>query len=62
MVNGYTAFCITKLDILDTLPEIKLGVAYRSNGKVIDYFPSSSAELAAVEVSTPSFRISFNIV
>lgn len=50
MVNGYTAFCVTKLDILDTLPEIKLGVAYKLNGKVIDYFPSSSAELASVEV------------
>lgn len=25
MVNGYTAICLTKLDILDTLPEIKIG-------------------------------------
>jgi adenylosuccinate synthase len=26
MVNGYTSICLTKLDILDTLPEIKVGV------------------------------------
>lgn len=26
MVNGYTALCLTKLDILDTLPEIKVAV------------------------------------
>ena len=26
MVNGYTAICLTKLDILDTLKEIKVGV------------------------------------
>ena len=31
---------LTKLDILDTQPEIKIGVAYKVNGKVIDYFPS----------------------
>lgn len=50
MVNGYTLICITKLDILDTLEEIKLGVAYKLNGKKLDYFPSSSDELAQVEV------------
>lgn len=26
MVNGYTAICLTKLDILDTLSEIQIGV------------------------------------
>ncbi|CAG4988165.1 unnamed protein product [Parnassius apollo] len=50
MVNGYTSLCLTKLDILDTLKEIKVGVAYKLNGKVIDYFPSSMAELSNVEV------------
>jgi adenylosuccinate synthase len=42
--------CITKLDILDTLAEIKVGVSYKSKGKKIDYFPSNTAELGAVEV------------
>lgn len=50
MVNGYTGLCITKLDILDILPEIKLGVAYTIDGKKIDHFPSSVSELAKVEV------------
>ncbi|XP_068618879.1 adenylosuccinate synthetase [Battus philenor] len=50
MVNGYTSLCLTKLDILDTLKEIKIGVAYKLNGKVIDYFPSSMTELSNVEV------------
>lgn len=52
MVNGYTMLCITKLDILDTLPEIKLGVGYKLKGKNIDYFPSSASDLAKVEVCT----------
>lgn len=42
---------LTKLDILDVLPEIKVGVSYRLNGKEINYFPTSTSELAAVEVS-----------
>ncbi|XP_045502846.1 adenylosuccinate synthetase isoform X2 [Colias croceus] len=50
LVNGYTSLCLTKLDILDNLQEIKVGVAYKLNGKKIDYFPSSMTELSAVEV------------
>lgn len=42
--------CVTKLDILDVLPELKIAVGYKKNGKLIDYFPSSAAELATVEV------------
>lgn len=26
LVNGYTCICVTKLDILDTLPEIKVAI------------------------------------
>jgi len=49
MVNGYTKICLTKLDILDTLPDIKMCVAYKKNGQIIDYFPSSAAELSIIE-------------
>ncbi|XP_014278023.1 adenylosuccinate synthetase isoform X1 [Halyomorpha halys] len=49
MVNGYTAICITKLDILDTLEEIEMCVSYVNNGSVLSYFPSSSDELASVQ-------------
>lgn len=50
MVNGYTALCLTKLDILDTLSEIKIAVSYNLNGKIINHFPSSSTEVASVIV------------
>ncbi|XP_015597867.1 adenylosuccinate synthetase [Cephus cinctus] len=49
MVNGYTCICLTKLDILDTLSEIKVAVRYRLDGKEIDYFPSNASVLARVE-------------
>ena len=40
-VNGYTAIALTKMDILDTLPEIQIGVRYLKNGKPLPHFPSS---------------------
>lgn len=49
IVNGYTSIFVTKLDILDTLSEIKVCIGYRLNGKEIDYFPSHAADLAKVE-------------
>ncbi|XP_063231514.1 adenylosuccinate synthetase [Bacillus rossius redtenbacheri] len=55
MVNGYTALCLTKLDILDTLPELKMAVAYRSKGKVLDHFPANAAEVGSVEVEYEKF-------
>lgn len=48
-INGYTAFCVTKLDILDTLKEVKIAVGYKLNGKKINYMPSTAADLAKVE-------------
>lgn len=51
MINGYTALCLTKLDILDTLSELKLGVGYTLRGKKIEFFPSTASDLADVEVS-----------
>ncbi|XP_065200438.1 adenylosuccinate synthetase [Planococcus citri] len=50
MVNGYGKLCITKLDILDGLEEIKLGVSYRLDGKPLKHFPSDASKLAQVEV------------
>ena len=44
-LNGLTGVVLTRLDVLDILPQIKICVAYRLDGKVIDYFPSSTAAL-----------------
>ena len=40
MVNGYTSLAVTKLDILDKMEEIKVGVAYIKNGAPLEHFPS----------------------
>lgn len=33
---------LTKLDILDALDEVKVGVSYKLNGKRIPYFPGTA--------------------
>ncbi len=40
-INGFTGAAITRLDVLDILPRLKICVAYKLDGKRIDYFPSS---------------------
>lgn len=35
------SIALTKLDILDVLDEIKVGVAYKLNGKRIPHFPGN---------------------
>lgn len=42
MINGYDSFNLTKLDVLDKLPEIKVGVKYMVDGKEISGFPGQS--------------------
>jgi adenylosuccinate synthase len=51
-VNSYTAINLTKLDILDTFPEIKIAVAYRDpvTKEQIDGFPADLDLLEKVEV------------
>ena len=45
-INGFTGAAVTRLDILDILPRLKICVGYKLDGKTIDYFPGSVAALA----------------
>jgi len=44
-INGFTEVVITRLDILDTLPRLKICIAYELDGRTIDYFPASLSAL-----------------
>lgn len=48
-VNGLTGLCMNHLDTIGKLDSIKLCVAYKLDGKVIDYYPSNLKELAKCE-------------
>ena len=49
LVNGMTGVVLTRLDILDGFPIVKVCVGYRVNGKTIDRFPSNTSLLAQCE-------------
>jgi len=44
-INGFTGAAITRLDVLDILPCLKICVGYKLDGKTIDYFPGNVAIL-----------------
>ncbi|OZJ04104.1 Adenylosuccinate synthetase 1 [Bifiguratus adelaidae] len=50
MINGYTSLNVTKLDILDQFPVIKIAVAYKLDGKPLPSFPADLEVLERVEV------------
>ncbi len=48
-VNGLTGLAVTKLDVLDTLPELQIATGYRALGQELDDFPGDLALLEAAE-------------
>lgn len=45
-INGLDCLAITKLDVLDSLPEIKVCVAYEIDGKTCHHFPSNASQFS----------------
>ncbi|HVY21465.1 MAG TPA: adenylosuccinate synthase [Bauldia sp.] len=48
-VNGINGIALTKLDVLDGLPRIKIAIGYKLDGKAIDHFPSAEGAQARLE-------------
>lgn len=49
IINGVSGLCITKLDVLDGLPEIKVCVGYRLHGETVDILPLDADDIYACE-------------
>lgn len=47
IINGISGLCMTKLDVLDGLPEIKVCMGYELDGKRIDILPLDADDIAA---------------
>lgn len=54
-INNFATLNLTKLDVLSDLDEIKIGVAYKHNGKVLDSYPSSLEVLNNITVEYETF-------
>jgi len=52
-VNGFTSLAITRLDVLDKLPQLKICTGYNLDGEVIDNFPAS---IPALEKCQPVYE------
>ena len=52
-INGITGMCITKLDVMDGMEEVKLCVGYEFEGKQIDILPFGAD---AVEKCVPIYE------
>ncbi|GLU34624.1 adenylosuccinate synthase [Trinickia caryophylli] len=48
-INGVSGLCITKLDVLDGLDEVKLCVGYKVDGRDADLLPRGASEVARCE-------------
>lgn len=53
-VNGLTALAVTKLDVLDTLPELKLCTGYLVDGELLREFPG---DLGLLERAVPQYDV-----
>lgn len=48
-VNGLTGLAVTKIDVLDTLPEISVGTRYRMPGGETEHFPANTHDLGKAQ-------------
>jgi adenylosuccinate synthase len=48
-VNGTSGLCITKLDVLDGMPTVRLGTGYNYRGTTTDILPFGADAVAACE-------------
>ncbi len=49
LINGVSGLCITKLDVLDGLPEIKVATGYKLGGRHLDILPLDADEIVACQ-------------
>lgn len=50
LINGFTSINLTKLDVFTGLPELKIGKAYKHNGKYLKTMPACLKTMAEIEV------------
>ena len=48
-INGLSSAALTRLDVLDPFPAIKVCTAYRVHGQVLDTMPAAGAAMASAE-------------
>lgn len=58
-INGVTGICLTKLDVLDTLDEIKICTSYKIKGEILDTLSLNAENIESCEpnyISMPGWK------
>ncbi|MDH4284562.1 MAG: adenylosuccinate synthase [Gallionellaceae bacterium] len=48
-INGVSGLCVTKLDVMDGMETVRIGIGYRINGQYSDILPAGADALAGCE-------------
>ena len=63
MINGINNLVITKLDVLTGIDTLKIATHYKTeDGKIIDYFTSSTTKLYDYEAFIPIYQVGQKIL
>ncbi|KAG2337963.1 Adenylosuccinate synthetase, partial [Suillus weaverae] len=65
LINGYDSLNLTKLDVLDEIEDIKIGVKYMIDDKELQYFPADLdvlAKVTVVYVTLPGWKTQINSI
>lgn len=57
LINGYDSLNLTKLDVLDNIEEIKIGIGYVFDSQVLPGFPGKLHKIWRLNVSLNAPRI-----
>ena len=49
LINGFNSLVLTRVDVLDGFPTIKMCVGYKADGEVVDHFPAQVSLLERCE-------------
>ena len=49
IINGFSGICLTKLDVLDTLPEIKICIEYKDNKPVYKEYKGWQTSISGIK-------------
>jgi adenylosuccinate synthase len=55
VINGFTAFALTKVDVLDSFNEVKVAVGYRLDGEILNFPPAKASDWERIEVEYKTF-------
>ena len=55
LINGFTSFALTKLDVMDSFETVKIATGYKINGEILHFPPAKAGDWEKIEVEYKEF-------